>query len=66
MTTLDFQGFGRRDPRVKTMIAWLVLRPLLRRDYRLRREGKRPDRMYWADALALTWGVESAFYDGPV
>ena len=34
----------------------LVLRPLIRHDYRLRKKGKRPDRMHWADALACQWG----------
>jgi hypothetical protein len=46
--------------RGRSFFAWLayiaVLRPLIRRDYRLRAAGKRPDRMHWADALACRWG----------
>lgn len=34
----------------------LVLRPLILRDYRLRKERKRPDRWYWADKLAVRMG----------
>lgn len=34
----------------------LLLRPLILRDYRLRTEGKRPDKWHWADRLAVSWG----------
>jgi len=41
-------------------IRWLVfqtvLRPLVLLDYFLRRLKLKPDRMYWADRLALRWG----------
>jgi hypothetical protein len=40
----------------------IVLKPLIKRDYRLREEGKRPDRMYWADDLAMRWGM-LRYYD---
>lgn len=38
---------------------YLVLRPLIVRNYRLRAEGKLPDEWYWADRLAchLGWFV---------
>lgn len=42
---------------MRRLIFALILRPLIRRDYRLRREGKRPDRMHWADLLAFGWGM---------
>lgn len=35
----------------------LVLAPLIRRDYRLRAAGRRPDRWYWADRIATGWGM---------
>lgn len=41
---------------MRKLIFVLILRPLIRRDYRLRAEGRRPDRWRWADALAASWG----------
>lgn len=41
---------------MKWLMFCLVLRPIIRRDYRLRAEGKRPDAFHWADSLALRWG----------
>lgn len=38
------------------LVFHLVLAPIIRRDYRLRLEGLRPDRMHPADELALRWG----------
>lgn len=37
-----------------------VLKPLIRRNYRLRERGMRPDEWYWADRLALSWGYAVA------
>lgn len=42
---------------MKHMLFRAVLWPLIARDYRLRNEGKRPDRWYWADRLALRLGM---------
>lgn len=41
---------------MRRLVFLLVLRPIIRRDYRLREAGKRPDRWHWADVLALRWG----------
>lgn len=41
---------------MRFLIFHLFLKPLIRRDYRLRMAGRRPDRFYWADLLALKWG----------
>jgi hypothetical protein len=41
---------------IRAAIFWLVLRPLILRNYRLRMAGKLPDRWYWADRLAIGWG----------
>ena len=38
------------------LIFHLILRPLILRDYRLREQGLRPDRWYWADLLAIRMG----------
>jgi hypothetical protein len=40
---------------MKRLLA-LAIAPLVRRDYRLREQGKRPDRRYWADVLLLRLG----------
>jgi len=40
---------------IKRCIHKLILLPLIKRDYRLRAQGKRPDRWYWADLLAVRW-----------
>jgi len=37
-------------------VFYLVLRPLISRNYRLRREGNLPDEWYWADVLAIRYG----------
>lgn len=34
----------------------LILKPLIKRNYRLRAQGKLPDVMYWADQLAMEYG----------
>lgn len=41
---------------MRWLIVKLFLQPLIDRDYRLRAQGKRPDRFYWADRLACDWG----------
>lgn len=41
---------------LRALIFIVVLRPLIRRNYRLRYEGRLPDRWYWADLVALRWG----------
>lgn len=41
---------------MKRLLYWAILRPLILRDYRLRAQGKRPDRWHWADAQAVHWG----------
>ena len=45
---------------LRYMVAMLILRPLIKRDYRLRAAGLRPDRWYWAEALACSWGLFGA------
>lgn len=48
------------------MVAMRILRPLIKRDYRLRAAGFRPDRWYWADTLACSWGfVGVANWEAP-
>lgn len=42
---------------MRRLIFALILRPLIQRDYRLRAAGKRPDRFYWADRIAMGWGM---------
>lgn len=41
---------------MRWLIFALVLRPLIRRNYRLRQAGLSPDEWYWADRLAVSWG----------
>jgi len=45
---------------IKRILLWpvfiLILRPLIKRNYRLRTEGKLPDEWYWADTLAVNYG----------
>ena len=38
---------------INRFIVNYILAPLIRRDLRLRAAGKRPDRWYWADLLAI-------------
>jgi hypothetical protein len=45
---------------VKLLIYTLILEPLILRDLRLRDQGIRPDRWYWADRLAVRWGFLAA------
>lgn len=41
---------------LKWALTFFILEPLINRDLRLRAADKqRPDRMYWADALAIHW-----------
>jgi len=35
---------------------WLILRPLIIRNYNARERGELPDEWYWADRLACNWG----------
>ena len=43
-------------------VFWLILRPLIKRNYRLRYrsalngDGKYPDQWYWADVIAAKYG----------
>lgn len=41
------------------MIFRFVLAPLIRLDMLLRTAGLRPDRWYWANLLAIRWGMLS-------
>ena len=34
----------------------LLLKPLIKRNYKLRKAGLAPDEWYWADALAVRYG----------
>ncbi len=34
-----------------------VLKPLIWRNYAQRRRGELPDEWYWADKLAVSWGM---------
>ena len=51
---------------MRFVLCWLLLRPLVKRNYRLRAEGKLPDEMYWADRLMFRLGGSRAYelYDG--
>lgn len=42
---------------MKRLIAILILRPLVARNYRLRAAGRLPDEWYWADELMCKWGM---------
>jgi hypothetical protein len=45
------------EPRwLRFVIFYLVLRPLIARNKRLRLQKALPDKWYWADYLALQWG----------
>jgi hypothetical protein len=37
-------------------IFWMILRPLILRNYAMRAQGLLADEWYWADRLALSWG----------
>lgn len=39
----------------------LVLKPLIKRNYRLRELGKIPDEWYWADELAISYGFIDSY-----
>lgn len=41
---------------MKWLIFHLYLKPLIKRNYRLRKMGVLPDEWYWADRLAAEWG----------
>lgn len=41
---------------MKYLIFKLILSPLIKRNYKLREQGKIPDKWYWADEIALKWG----------
>lgn len=47
---------------MRYFIFHLFLKPLIKRNYRLRfntainGDGKHPDEWYWADTLAVSWG----------
>jgi len=40
---------------MKHWFAQHILLPLVMRDFRLREQGKRPDKLYWAEVLLLRW-----------
>lgn len=40
---------------LKWALTFFILEPLINRDLQLRAAGNRPDRMHWADALAIHW-----------
>lgn len=42
---------------VKRALFEIALWPLIKRDSQLRAEGKRPDKLYWADKLAMRLGM---------
>lgn len=42
---------------IKALVALTMLQPLIARNYRLRKAGKTADQWYWADKLALKWGM---------
>lgn len=44
---------------MKFIIYHLILKPLIFRNYRLRRSGLLPDRWHWADAVAVWWNYHS-------
>jgi hypothetical protein len=50
---------------IKPMVYYLILRPMILRDYRLRENGVRADRFHWADEKAIEWGYFTipAWYD---
>ena len=41
---------------IKQWIVAHALTPLIQRDIALRAMGDKPDKPYWADALAMRWG----------
>lgn len=48
---------------MRVIIYYKILRPLILRNYRLRCDGKIPDQMYWADAVACSWGLFTSWQD---
>lgn len=45
---------------MKYLAFHLLLKPLIRRNYKLRAAGVLPDQWYWADKLACKWGYSVA------
>ena len=41
---------------MKWIIAKLILYPLVYKNYKLRQQGKLPDKWYWADVKLIRWG----------
>jgi hypothetical protein len=41
---------------MRWLVYWVVLFPIIKRDYRLREAGERPDLWHPADMLACRWG----------
>jgi len=41
---------------MKFLIAHLILYPLVNRNFRLRSQGKLPDKWYWVDIKLAEWG----------
>jgi len=46
---------------MKWLIYKIMLKPLILRNYRMRRAGLLPDEWYWADRKALDWGYATDF-----
>jgi len=53
---------------MKYIIYQYILKPLIKRNYKLRMKDERPDTWYWADELACKWGyrVRINIDGGPV
>lgn len=53
--------FCNMNQLAKYLTFHLVLKPLIKRNYRLRKLGKLPDEWYWADNLAISCGFIGAY-----
>ena len=55
---------------IKHSLLWvpfhIVLKPLIKRNFRLRERGVLPDKWYWADLLALKCGFRVSIHNKPV
>ena len=49
---------------MKYLIYYLILRPLIKRNYRLRGLQKPQEKWYWADKIAYDWGYWTEAEEG--
>lgn len=52
----EIEWDGKEPNWLRAVIFYAVLRPLIVRNYKLRKQKVLPDQWYWADYLAASWG----------